>query len=209
MRDHYADNLQLLDRIRRGDFDARQQLIEANIGLVHYQCNKLMHGSWNESLAAYHEREGFMERGYHGLCAGAKNILNIKHENVGGFLLGYIKGAMLRKDGNGIKWSPQHINVYANSNDELDRRATGRLNPVRIFDDENNLAETWALILFLCNDGTDLQIVKLRRAGKKQTEVADLMDVSTREVRQRISRIREDFYRIRDSACPIQVRETA
>ena len=140
MRNHYADNLQLLDRIHRGDPAAKQELIETNIGLVHYQCNKLMGGTWNENLAAYHERQGFMERGYDGLCTGARNILNIKHENVGGFLLGYIRGSMLRKDEKGIGSKK----LFFNANDELDRRGTDRLNPVRIFDEEQDLAETWA-----------------------------------------------------------------
>ena len=41
------------------------------------------------------------------------------------------------------------------------------------------------LILFLCNDGVDLQIVKLKSAGQKNREVADLMGIPTRQVTEK------------------------
>ena len=42
-----------------------------------------------------------------------RRTLRSEHENVGGFCWGISREQCSEKDGNGIKWSPQHINVYA------------------------------------------------------------------------------------------------
>ncbi len=198
MRDHYNENRKLLDRIREGDPTARTELAEANMGLVHWTADRIMAGSWTEGDARWQEREERVERGYHGLCKACAKIENVR-SSVGGYLRTAIYNAMVREDKGLVKWLPPKKRVFGTRTGKVDPGDDRRLNPLRVFWDQEAYDDTLALIYWCCGDRIDRHIIDKRIEGLAITAVARDLGVRWPEVKRRLLRIEVEFWRIRKS----------
>jgi hypothetical protein len=172
------------------------------MGLVYACANKVMDGSWAAGLLAYQQRSELVERGLHGLCEGAARVETIKHDNVGGYLWGWIHGAMVRPDTPLVKNMPRGLQVWPILESET---ASTKLDPRRIFWDVEDAADTLTLILWCCENAVDLQIVKQRLHGLTIWAVARGLAITPQTVRKKLLRIETEFYRIRRRGMSYQV----
>jgi RNA polymerase sigma factor (sigma-70 family) len=239
MRNHYVENLALLRRILAGDQTARAKLVLDNMGLVHFWAGKLMR-KWvgptvtirgKGECARKWRREELIERGIAGLVEGAAHVENCKHENIGSFLAAWIRGAMFRPDPSLIRDLPRPkpgepgIKVFQQLDGELDRLQMRLLcpeykrnryiddDPAKLFWQRRDFHDLWLLILWLCGDDADRDIVRLRRSrlstGEEDgysvpvSEVAERLGLSDRTIQRRIAKIWEKLCRVRQRRGPI------
>ena len=157
-----------------------------------------MAGSWTEGDARWQEREERVERGYHGLCKACAKIENVPVQCRRLSPYSDLQRDGPRRQGAGQVAAAEEACIR-HANRQGGPRDNRRLNPLRVFWDQEAYDDTLALIYWCCGDRIDRHIIDKRIEGLAITAVARDLGVRWPEVKRQLLRIEVEFWRIRKS----------
>jgi RNA polymerase sigma factor (sigma-70 family) len=187
MEDHFSNNLELLARILAGDDSARDDLFQANKGLV-----RTIAGNFNwQGPAPKPSYDDLCCYGEEGLNQGCQNVHRIKHSNVCGYLTRWIWGRMLRLSNQN---HPLH-KIHRKRKGEKKKRYIVNIPDDYESPDEQGVVDLWDLILSCCHDDKDRKIVTLRKQKETNESISKEIGLCESRIAERLQEIED---RLRD-----------
>jgi len=162
------EQLKCLEAIRNGDESAREKLIMSYINLAHYLAYRFAH---RYRLGYYYDE--LESVAIASLVESVSKIENITHDNIGGYILTRMKGAILdAMASQPIIKTPRGKRPAKFQ--PLPKGVSGK--------QKGGSNEALEAVLQICRSNTEKEIVKSRLAGKTDEQIAAQLSLSRLQV---------------------------